>query len=131
MAERYFGTLDITWERSSMASEDIPAELIEAASRLTLRDYESQGFSNLKSGMHVSRTLTGKMEVYLNRLFPSRKEIASRYPIPADSFRVFFWYPVWWAYVFQRVWRNMTRHDKSVLGEEADNLVRVQSWLKD
>lgn len=128
MTERYYGTMDIDWGE---IGEMPDGSVVEKATRLMLRDYESQGFSNLKSARFGEDTFPGKVGVYVSRLFPSKVEIASRYPVSVNSIRVYFWYPVWWAYVLQRVWQNVIRRNKSGLGDEADNLLRVESWLKD
>jgi hypothetical protein len=119
--------MNIDWGQNDAASVD---DILEEASRLTLRDFEDQGFSNLKSASMGEETFLGKTGVYARRLFPTKLEIASRYPVPADSFRVYLQYPAWWAFVLQRVWRNMTRTDKPGLRDEANNLRQLQSWLE-
>ena len=130
MAQRYYGGIDISWPDQRELLDRMPEGLVATTSRLTLRDFEGQGFSNLQSEALGNRTPAGKLLVYMKRLFPARTEIASRYPVPADSVRVYLWYPAWWGYVAGRVWSHFRKRDRDIHISEAQDLSLLDRWLQ-
>jgi hypothetical protein len=78
-------------------SSPLPAELWEEAKESVFKDESEQ---SLGTTPHPNLVLfvgrkrwKDKLSLAGRRIFPSRQSIAARYPVRADSFRIFFFYP--------------------------------------
>ena len=72
-----------------------------------------------------------KISLVLSRVFPSRKMIAALYPVPANSLRVFLYYPMLFLTLFKR---NLTGFRDLLSGTAQgssahNNAVVLMDWL--
>ncbi len=81
-----------------------------------------------------SARLLNKGTLLLRRAFPSRREMARRYPAPSDSLRIYFYYPVrikdlllrHGRRVFRLLWRNEAMRG---LAGQANEMTALKKWL--
>lgn len=132
MTERYYGKLPIRWSQAEQPDHKSLDKIIETASLLTLRDFNSRGNANLGLEIQGKKSALGKIGVFLRKPFPPKKLIEARYPVSEYYFSVYFWYIPWW-------WRLLTKRLPAYLADrgltrevnEVDDLTRLENWLID
>jgi hypothetical protein len=128
MTEHYDGRLDIRWPGEDIESPT--EELLQISCRLALCDFDSSGDANVL-GELGNRDLSEKIKLLFRRIFPARRSISHMYPVPQDSFRIFFYYPQNWV-------RLVRKRGPSLIGslqnqrskQEADAVSRLKLWLR-
>lgn len=81
-----------------------------------------------------SKRLVHKVTLFLRRVFPSRREMARMYPVPADSIGIYFYYPVRIKDLLlrhgRRVWRLLRRNEGARgLAKQDSDMTPLKDWL--
>ena len=126
MVEQYFGEQPIEWTGSVQTEHESAEAQAEKAAVLTLR-MSAGRYDTLASRSGMGK----KLGTLLTHAFPSKREIAARYPVSEESRRIYLWY-------FARLWRLLTVHLPEYLagrradgnGNEADTILDLDRWLR-
>ncbi len=94
--------------------------------------YASKGFSGLVS----ERGFAGKMRALCSALFPTRKEMAGKYPVEETSLRIWMYYPLRWLYLIRRYFpklRLVVAGDRRTEIQSENQAIRgrLQKWLQE
>jgi len=126
MVEHYFGGQPVEWTESVQTEHESAKAQAEKAAVLTLRRSAGR-YDTLASRSGIAK----KLGILFKHAFPSKREIAARYPVSEESRRIYLWY-------FARLWRLSTVHLPEYLagrradsnGNEADAILALDRWLR-
>ncbi|MBL0226573.1 MAG: nucleotidyltransferase family protein [Geobacteraceae bacterium] len=81
-----------------------------------------------------SHSLLNKANVFTRRIFPSREEMSRKYPAPADSFRIYLYYPARILDLLRRHGRTgwlLLRRNQGVIGlvKQEKEIAHLRDWL--
>lgn len=117
LAERYWGPQPIQWPQEMASEHPCPDDQLRDAMELMLMERAARWDVLLSVRMTQGTGLRGKLRLGARRVFMPRALVAARYPVAADSPRVFLWYPAcWWGLarqylpgVLRRLWAPQQR----------------------
>lgn len=133
VTQLYWGQLPIVWSQEALAvkQETEFSMQAEQSSLLMLRDMDAWLAVNMQVEMSHVNTVSGRVGYLLGRLFVHKAKIASLYPVKVNSWRIYFWYPVyWWRLISLRLSGVIRSNQQTHLQNEVTQLTQVKAWLK-
>ncbi len=85
-------------------------------------------------GLLQAPGLAGKLAHLMATLFPSREYMAFRYPAPANSWRIYLYYPVRWRYLLREHGARLGRllrgdSQARAAAERTNQITSLREWL--
>ena len=114
---------------------DALAAMVRTAARLSLRDTADRIDHEFVGSFDDARDQGGALGWLVAKAFPPRQRIAAQFPVPADSWRVWFWYPVRWWHGLRHALGVLSRAEmvdvqqRQARGEERRQVGALESWL--
>lgn len=132
MIESYFGKELVQWPVTASRGS-VPQGVAEtAATLLVQRDVKSGKDIGLTSEVMSRRSVLGKIRVFLDRAFPSRREMAVLYSAGENSPRLYLCYIARWHYLLTvRLPEYLASRTKNRDAGEARRLVQLNQWLQE
>jgi len=114
---------------ASLRPADFDPNLIAVAEELVLTDRQvGAALSPDLASVTQQASQAGVLASYLHRLFLPRRVMAQIYPAPPDSMRIFLYYPVRWADLFnryiQQAWKLLRQDRDMTLAADQVNHIR-------
>jgi len=130
MVERYFGKQPVEWPQRVPACSVSP-RIVEAAALLTTQDLALKWDTELESKLLAKTSLRGKVGIFLKKAFPSRRTMATSYPVREDSFRVYLWYIARWSWLLLvRLPEYLVNRSRDRRVGSAQHLLQLNQWLE-
>ena len=130
MTERYWGPQPIQWHEAAPLNDPSLPAIVESASLLMLRDYESRGDTRLTQMLTDKVSLSERLRFIAQKIFPSRVSISALYGKKADSPFIYFDYPrKWWSLLSSRLPHMLNVQNSPDSQAETTRLSQVQHWI--
>lgn len=111
-------------------SNDLDPEVLRDASALLLRDFDARGDVGLVEQIGRSGTAWGGLRELMRRMFPSRIDMARKFPLAPQSPIIFTFYPIFWVrFLWQRAPSILITLCSQGRGAERRALQNLNSWL--
>jgi len=94
LTERYWGELPVDWSGHEHRLSDVE---MEHMALLLLRDFDLRNEVNLRSNFLERKSLIGKMDYAMDKVFISKERMASLFPVHKHDWRIYLYYPVRWC----------------------------------
>lgn len=129
LMEHYWGPRTIGWPAEWASNLSDNADTLALAAKLMLRDFDVRAEVGLHATFAQQPGWGAKMRFICRRLFISRQEISEQFPVPPDSWRVFFYYPArWWRHLTQLL-PSLLRARARDLHHESTQVQHLRRWL--
>lgn len=131
MVEKQHGDLGIVWPDPPAAIPETPAALIDAATLLTVGDFDARRDVHFRHELASRGTLRGKLSVIGNKLFPPAEDISAiAYQIAVPLPGRFAGYLGKWRWLlFRRLPRFVSSLGQRHLTEQVDQVRVLRTWL--
>ncbi|MBF0394192.1 MAG: nucleotidyltransferase family protein, partial [Alphaproteobacteria bacterium] len=131
MVERHFPDATIPYPAALLAERQrVPADLLAATASLTLGLSGARSDLRLVAGMKRAATMRDKLKPLRDSVFPSKRMIATMYPVREDSAAVYLWYLVKWGRMAMiSLPRFLATRQKARATLEIDQGARLVAWL--
>jgi len=130
LLQRYWGPQPVEWCGYEQLAGQIQEQQLENAAVLMLRDFEARGDVSLQTQLRQHEDWLDKTRYLLRKLFVPRAVMASAYPVAADDWRIYAWYPVrWYRLISERLPELLRSRQQSHLRHEVDQLTQLRTWL--
>lgn len=129
LTERYCGKQDIRWPAEIPPDADtVP---IEEAALLMLQEIKYRKALLLSSKLSLKQSRWQRTHFVLQKVFPSRQEISSVYPVSTRSWRIYLGYPVkWWRMLRSKVPNCLGSLMQQDFYMEAKTMRAIDQWLR-
>jgi hypothetical protein len=128
MTEHYDDRLDIGWPDKNVGAPT--EELVQISCGLTLRHLEPHRDVALLSNL-TSLGFSQKIKLLFRKILPTRQSMSIRYPVPQDSFRIFFCYPLNWLRLIRERFPSLVRSHQNQRSQlEVDAISQLNLWLQ-
>ena len=94
LTQIYWGVSNVCWPAGHDHARSRTSDVVRTAALLMLVNFENRGGRLLLSDLGKGNGLSGKFRRLLRKTFPSRNEIAAKFPVDADRWQVYLWYLV-------------------------------------
>jgi hypothetical protein len=136
MVQNFFGIELADTIIVKLKPEELPPQIMPMAEELLLaRVLENYKISTCLAQVWKAEKLGERVSLFLKRVFPSRQEIATMYPVLPGSLRIYMYYPVRIKDLLFRYGRGafgLARKDKDALGlaEQRQKEEELRTWLE-
>ncbi len=130
MTERYWGPQPIDWQDAGPIEDASLPMIIESASLLMLRDYDTRSDTRLTQMLDDKASWRARFAFVLSKVFPSRVTLASLFGTPVNSPLIYLGYPrKWWSLITHRLPSMLAVQQNPEAHAETRRLSEVQHWI--
>lgn len=135
MAKRRLGAAIPAETLSAMGVETIQPEWRNATDQLIFvspQDHKPSGSEGALRVMFNNGQLSERIRLLLGGVFANRTLIARDYPVKADSFLVYLYYPLRWWRLIHQGWKNISNYSeiKNKMRPYIEQRAELEKWLK-
>ena len=131
LTQRYWDVGYIDWPAELGNSQDDDIETaLNIVEKLMLQNFETRSDMGFRLAFYRAEGFAGKSSVLLGKVFPPKIIIASTYPVRAEDWRVYFWYPIlWWRILTERLPELWGTRQQPHIDKEIKHSVELTQWL--